>query len=107
MLRNPVGGTTGFLNSFSLWGALAAQARNLVTAFGPLTIRLPYRDRPGERYRDGVEADFVVAGLVLERFGFADLLIAAIAEQKGATLWSLDRDFERMARLELIHLHTG
>jgi predicted nucleic acid-binding protein len=56
-----------------------------------------------ERIEDWVD----IAGDHGERFGFADLLVAAIAVDNSAALWSLDGDFRRMARLGFIDLHQG
>ncbi len=39
-----------------------------------------------------------------ERFGAMDLLIAGIADDHGASVWSMDEDFARMARLNFAKL---
>ena len=38
-------------------------------------------------------------------FGVGDLLIAAIAHEAGALVWSLDAAFERLQRMRLIDLY--
>ncbi|HJR58648.1 MAG TPA: PIN domain-containing protein [Vicinamibacterales bacterium] len=38
-------------------------------------------------------------------FGVGDLLIAALAHEAGALVWSLDAAFERLERLRLIDLY--
>ena len=40
------------------------------------------------------------------RFGIADLLIAAIAAENGAVIWSLDSGFVRLSRLGVVSLHV-
>ncbi|MGH2725677.1 MAG: PIN domain-containing protein, partial [Actinomycetota bacterium] len=54
---------------------------------------------------DRIEAWVEDASAAGERFGIGDLLIAALAAEKDASLWSVDQDFERMSRLGFIRVH--
>ncbi len=40
-----------------------------------------------------------------EHYSLSDLMIAALAEEIGGLVWSLDKDFERMARLKMVRLY--
>lgn len=49
--------------------------------------------------------DWIEEGLAKgERFGALDLLIAGIAGEQKALLWSLDKDFQRMEKLGWVSL---
>jgi predicted nucleic acid-binding protein len=56
-----------------------------------------------ERMEDWIE----IAISEGERFGMADLLIAALAVDRGTALWSLDNDFARMQKLGFVRLHAA
>jgi predicted nucleic acid-binding protein len=46
------------------------------------------------------------AAEVGERFAITDLLIASAAAEIGGLVWSMDKDFERMERLNFISLYA-
>jgi len=71
-----------------------AKLRHALTAV-PLFYPTDQTWQRAERWID-------TAGDSGEHFGFADVLIGAIAAEHGGRLWSLDTDFERMARLKLL-----
>lgn len=41
-----------------------------------------------------------------ETFTITDLLIASLAAEIGGLVWSLDKDFERMAKLKFVSLYS-
>jgi len=62
---------------------------------------------PGESTWALVEKWVDRGGDAGQRFGVADLLIGAIAAERGASVWSLDADFARMERLKLVSRHAA
>jgi len=59
---------------------------------------------PSESVWSKLESWVASARRAGERFGALDLLIAAIADEHGASIWSKDADFSRMARLKFASL---
>lgn len=102
--------------------AILAQLVDADVVILPVPVRMellsgcPAKDRPLLRRRLGaIEAAYpddetwALMDRWLERtssdglrFGVGDLLIAALAAERGALVWSLDRDFERMEKLGLV-----
>jgi predicted nucleic acid-binding protein len=82
-----------------LAGASRAERPKLRETLTALPLFYP-TDQTWQRAERWIDA----AGDSGERFGFADLLVGAIAAGNRAPLWSLDADFKRMARLKLVTL---
>jgi predicted nucleic acid-binding protein len=82
-------------------GVGRAQRAPFRRALAALPVAVPTDDtwRLVERWID-VAAD---AG---ERFAIIDLLIAALAHELTALVWSLDRDFARMATLGFVQSYS-
>ena len=80
-----------------LSGVSRAQGPRLRRALSGLPVLFP-TDATWRRI-DGWVAR---AGPKGHRFGVGDLLIAAIAADRGLPLWSLDNDFRRMQRLGFV-----
>jgi predicted nucleic acid-binding protein len=74
-----------------------AKLRRALTA---LPVALP----TGETWQL-VESWIEQAAKAGHRFGMADYLIAAIARERGALLWTMDKDFVQMERLKFVHLY--
>jgi predicted nucleic acid-binding protein len=82
-----------------LSGAKKSERQRLVRVLSALPVLYP-TDALWRRMED-----WVVAGAAAgQRFGVGDLLVAALAVEHGCTLWSLDSDFARMARLRMVTL---
>ena len=83
-----------------LSGAVRADRPGLRRALSGLPVFLPV-DATWTRIDEWVE----LAGNRGHRFGVADLLSGAIAADRQLPLWSLDDDFDRMARLGLLETY--
>ena len=80
-----------------LSGVSRAQEPRLRRALSGLPVLFP-TDTTWDRIDGWVRR----AGDSGQRFGVGDLLIAAIAADRGLPVWSLDNDFGRMQRLGFI-----
>ena len=82
-----------------LSGARKSERQSLKRVLSALPILYP-TDASWRRIEDWVTAGSAAS----QRFGVGDLLLAAIAVEHDCALWSLARDFERMAWLGMVVL---
>jgi predicted nucleic acid-binding protein len=84
-----------------LWAGVGkSDRRRFERAFSALPVLIPTDDtwQPlGDWIARAAEAG--------QRFAITDLLIARLADEIGGLVWSLDSDFERLARLKLVRLY--
>lgn len=85
-----------------LGGASAADRRRLRRALSALPMLYPTDDT--WRLLDGWVEQAAASG---QRFGFGDLLIAALAVENGSLVWSLDADFARMEAIDLVRCYAS
>jgi predicted nucleic acid-binding protein len=84
-----------------LSGVRASARATLRTRLSALAVA-----HPTEETWALVEQWVVAAADKGQRFGIGDLLIAALAAERQALVWSLDADFERLAKLRLVQLYS-
>jgi predicted nucleic acid-binding protein len=82
-----------------LSGARAKGVPRLQRALSALPTFYPTRDTWNQ-----IERWAMRSAALGHRFGVSDLLIAALAAERGAQLWSLDGDFRQMAKLRFVKL---
>jgi tRNA(fMet)-specific endonuclease VapC len=83
-----------------LGGARKSEQSQLARVFTALPLLLP-----SENIWTRIEQWVVASSNRGQRFGVGDLLIAAIAAEQGHSVWSLDSDFARMAKLGFCSLY--
>ncbi|HEY6506809.1 MAG TPA: PIN domain-containing protein [Vicinamibacterales bacterium] len=86
-----------------LWaGTARADRKRFQRAFSALPLLVP----TDETWRP-LEDWIARAADRGHRFAITDLLIARLADEAGALVWSLDKDFERLAALRLVRLYSA
>lgn len=84
-----------------LWaGTVKSDRRAFRRAFSALPLLIPT-----EETWQPLDEWMARASDAGERFAVTDLLIARLADEIGALVWSLDSDFERMAKLKYARLY--
>jgi predicted nucleic acid-binding protein len=85
-----------------LWAGIAkSDRRRFERAFSALPVLIP-TDDTWQPLGDWI-ARAADAG---QRFAITDLLIARLADEIGGLVWSLDSDFERLARLKFVRMYA-
>lgn len=85
---------------------MAGIARKDRRAFGRALSGLPILMPTEETWRL-VESWVAPAADKGQRFGVTDLLIAGLAHEAGALVWSLDADFDRLEEIGLVRTYVA